>query len=267
MLSDRSVAKLPIPESGQQFVWDTKENRFGVRITATGVKSWIVQGKIHGKSRRVTLGRCDRLPIKYTDDNGKPNGARHRAREMLLDMDNGIDPRDVKRQKLEASKKTAAEQITVKEAFFEYAANKTTRHGHPLRADTKKQIEYCVTGKQSSFIDWADVPIASLDTDMCREKFNAISNAEHSTDKSKKTVAKANRDFRYLRAVINRVRAMAVTNKGEYPILTINPVTQLFSKDGTENWKHVGKRKNKIPEDKIGAVFNLLEQHANQSEH
>jgi len=65
--------------------------------------------------------------------------------------------------------------------------------------------------------------------------------------------------------VLNLARENAATENGEYTILQSNPVSRLFRKGG-KKWNKVVPRKVKIHKDKIGAVYNLLEGLADQSE-
>jgi len=245
-LTDARVAALTAPMSGQEFIWDSEVRGFGVRITPTGTKSWIAQAKINKSTRRETIGRCDRLPIRFTDENGREAGARHRAKQLLLQMADGIDPREAKRVK-------AAKEITLQAAVDDYLLNNQTKNGE-LRPNTKRDIEQAM---DSTFADWLGNPVSGITRAMCRELFEKI---------TKTAPVKANRDFRYLRAVLNRARENGATEDGQYTILPINPVTHLFRKNGLVKWNPVGKSKTKIPTEKIGEVFNLLEQLADQSQ-
>lgn len=68
-LTNAVVEALPLPDKGQKLHWDSGKGSvsgFGVRVTANGAKSYIVQGRVNGKSVRYTIGPCDRL------DSGKP---------------------------------------------------------------------------------------------------------------------------------------------------------------------------------------------------
>lgn len=78
------VDGLEAPESGQAFVWDSMLPGFGVRITSKGGKSWIVQMRVRGgKERRMTVGRCAKVPL---------DKARTAAKELLASADLGHDP-------------------------------------------------------------------------------------------------------------------------------------------------------------------------------
>lgn len=90
-LTKTLVDDLPTPAKGQTFVWDSELPGFGVRITPTGVKAWIVQTKIRGgKERRMTVGLCHKVPL---------DRARKEARELIANADLG---RDVAQERKEA---------------------------------------------------------------------------------------------------------------------------------------------------------------------
>ncbi|MHB8414962.1 MAG: Arm DNA-binding domain-containing protein [Acidiferrobacteraceae bacterium] len=58
------IAALTPPAKGQAFLWDSELLGFGVRITRAGVKSFVLQKRIHGKDRRMTLGRCGVMTVR-----------------------------------------------------------------------------------------------------------------------------------------------------------------------------------------------------------
>ena len=63
-LTKTLVDDLQPPEKGQAFVWDSELAGFAVRITATGVKAWIIQMRVRGgKERRMTVGLCNKVPL------------------------------------------------------------------------------------------------------------------------------------------------------------------------------------------------------------
>jgi hypothetical protein len=65
------VEALAVPQVGQVFYWDWEglPNGFGVRVTASGVRSYILQKRTDRQTKRVTLGKhgdktCDQAKIK-----------------------------------------------------------------------------------------------------------------------------------------------------------------------------------------------------------
>ena len=71
-------------EAGKRVeIWDAQIPGFGLRITSTGTKSFVLLYRIHGKARRMTLGRYPTLGLA---------DARIKAREALNTIDTGNDP-------------------------------------------------------------------------------------------------------------------------------------------------------------------------------
>lgn len=70
-LTKTRIEALPTPVTGQAFYWDWEDvpNGFGVRVTAPGARSYILQKRVDGKSKRITLGAhgditCDQAKFK-----------------------------------------------------------------------------------------------------------------------------------------------------------------------------------------------------------
>ena len=84
-LTKTVVESLPLPDKkGKQvLVWDAKLNGFGVRLTPAG-RVYIVQGRVQGQSIRYAVGKHGLITVDV---------ARKRAKKILVDMDDGIDPR------------------------------------------------------------------------------------------------------------------------------------------------------------------------------
>ncbi|MEE8274177.1 MAG: Arm DNA-binding domain-containing protein, partial [Alphaproteobacteria bacterium] len=71
------------PGDRDQFLWDPEVRGFGVRCKPSGNKSYLVQFRnSHGRSRRVTIGRCNVLTA---------DEARREARVILADAQRGDD--------------------------------------------------------------------------------------------------------------------------------------------------------------------------------
>ena len=62
------------PADGQRFIRDTLTPGLALRITARGVKSYVIECWINNRSRRVTLGKHPALSLK---------DARKRARQEI----------------------------------------------------------------------------------------------------------------------------------------------------------------------------------------
>ncbi|MGC2457766.1 MAG: integrase family protein [Gallionellaceae bacterium] len=222
-LSKTRVETLPIPATGQSFYWDDELRGFGVRVTPSGARSYIVQGRVKdtGKERRVTLGAHGRLTC---------DEARRKARAALVALDDGVDPQVEK-------KLAAAAAVTLHEVANDYCKNRRTPKGGALSENSVKTIQYHI---KKNFADWADKPILSITSDMCSTRFLEI---------SKRSEAQANQAFVLLRALIN------YSSDDENP--RPNPVRILSKK---KLWNPNRRKRGFIPLEKIGAVWNLLQE-------
>ncbi|MCO6413529.1 MAG: integrase family protein [Thiogranum sp.] len=231
-LSNSSVASLPVPAKGQKLHWCSSLSGFGVRVTASGAKSYIVQGRIKGtgKERRYTIGPCHLLD--YAE-------ARKRALDRLRELHDGKDPQVEKRKRL-------AQGLTLREVMKDYIKNKRTKHG-PLRPSSKADIEKCVT---KVLADWADKPVTTITRESVVKRFRELSASGP---------AQANQVFRNLRALCNWARETSVAPDGTYPILPINPVVQAFK---SVQWNKEEAREEFVPLPKLGAVWNMLTERA-----
>lgn len=87
-LTPGRIASFTCP-SGQSFLWDSTAPGLGVRATPGGKKAFILQSRFAGKAIRITIG--DAGAITLAD-------ARNEARRLTLLLEQGIDPREQKRQ-------------------------------------------------------------------------------------------------------------------------------------------------------------------------
>ena len=81
-LSRRTVEALPVGDRDAVF-WDRALPGFGVRIYPSGARVYVVQTRVRGRSRRVTVGRHGVL---------SPAGARRRAALILARLKAGQEP-------------------------------------------------------------------------------------------------------------------------------------------------------------------------------
>ena len=55
-LTDKGVKALPKPAASNRVTYDVEVKGFGVRVTAAGAKSFIVNYRSGGRERRITIG-------------------------------------------------------------------------------------------------------------------------------------------------------------------------------------------------------------------
>lgn len=97
-LTSGRIKDIKYPEKGKQiFVWDSEVVGLAVRVTS-GSKAFIFQSKLNGKDIRITIGDCKAWAID--SDNPDIPGARQEARRLQTMIDQGLDPRTVKQEKI-----------------------------------------------------------------------------------------------------------------------------------------------------------------------
>lgn len=221
-LTKTRVEVLAIPtESNQAFYWDWDgmPSGFGVRVTQNGVRSYILQRRINGKTKRTTLGIHGDIT---------PDQAIIKAAKEMVSFSEGTTSKAVK-------KRAKTLDISLREVAKDYCANRKTKHGK-LTAKTIRDIERHI---KANFGDWADKPILKITTEMCRDRFELI---------SKRSESQANQAFRVLRALIN----FSADDKNPQ----FNPVETLSRK---KLWNKKEAKSGAIPLNKIGAVWNMLQ--------
>ena len=116
------------PDKMQAFLWDVTAPGLGLRATPAGKPAYVFQGEFQQKTIRITIGNPDAWSIPQ---------AQGKARELQRQIDEGHDPRDIRRDVLAAAteKKAAAvaQALTVGEVWPLYLAN-----GKPKRKDAWK---------------------------------------------------------------------------------------------------------------------------------
>jgi integrase len=103
------------PGAKDQFIWDNEVAGFGLKVTPTGSKIYVLQYRI------ARAGEADRTPAKrYTiGKHGKltPEQARKRAKELAALVEEGIDPRQRELELIKA--KDEADRLAQERARLE----------------------------------------------------------------------------------------------------------------------------------------------------
>ena len=98
------IAALTCPPGEQQhFLRDTRAPWLAVRVTAAGVKSYVFESKLHGRTIRITIGSTQAWTI---------DGARQDANLKKTRVDQGIDPRSERRAMRSNAAKSSFEHQT-----------------------------------------------------------------------------------------------------------------------------------------------------------
>lgn len=173
--------------------------------------TWIVKARQrgHGKVVRVTIGRADVISVL---------DARAKAKQLLAQLSEGINPNEQKRLRVDAAKSMErleeALKISLKDVLDAYLSQKQ------LKERTKQDYMETFT---RNFSDLLGRPVRSLTRELLLERFQQIkkrvelkrSDLKERLEQqgrsivefaSKPGVGEAQRAFRYLRSVLNSIR-------------------------------------------------------------
>lgn len=185
----RAVEALPHPQKGQVLYRDELLRGFGVRVGAQS-KVFYVEGQVNGRTRRVTIGRADAVPV---------DEARKRALSILSEMAAGVDPNAEKRR-------VAQESLTLGQAFDRFFDTRSS-----LADSTRESYRRTVN---LYLKDWKRSSVTSITRQMVLKRHQRIAK-EHGE-------VTANNVMRHLRSVYN-VTAAA---HDEFPPNPVNILTQ-----------------------------------------
>jgi integrase len=212
-----------MPPSGQVIYRDEDLAGFAVRVTPNS-KSFIVEKRVNGNNRRVTIGKCDKITVEF---------ARKMASKILGDMANGIDP--------VTGRKGKSCDATLRQVFEKYLAVRKLR---PMtRTVYKQQINH-------GLADWLDLPVTTITKDMIQMRHKKISSG---TVYGTTGNATANHTMQTLRALLNFASDHFGTE--DEPLFKVNPVSRL-SRD--RSWHVIPIRQGIIPDKKLSAWYNAV---------
>ena len=230
-LTKTSVAQLAAPTTGQRFVRDSELKGFAVRITS-GSKAFILEKRINGRVRRITLGRDGELTVAQ---------ARNRAQQLLGQIALGEDP-------VAARRRERARGVTLAEAYRDFLISRP-RLSKATRLDYDRAFNVVLKG-------WQHRPLASLTGQMIlnRHRTLAKSRGEHG----------ANNYMRALRSIFNFAMDRYEDGTTGQPVLATNPVLMLTR---TRSWYSVDRRQTLIKPHQLPAWYEALEAQRDNEHH
>jgi len=220
----------PITGKDQSFYRDETLKGFALRITASGVKSFIVETRINKKVKRITLGKYGNLTAEE---------ARKQAKSLLGSVAKGDDP-------IAAKKTERVNAMTLKQVLNDYLKARKDLKPRTL-ADYHSVLHEVVP-------DWLDKPIITITREMIAKR-----HSQHGATNSK---ARANNAMRVLRALFNFAMYEYQTGDGQ-SIIVINPVKYLSH---TRGWFRVDRKQTVIKPHQLAdwysGITQLVEQEA-----
>lgn len=209
------IDKLDIPKPSpegkptQAFYRDSAVPGFGLRVTSGGAKAFIAEKRIHGKVKRITLGRYGNLTVEQ---------ARSEAAQLLGQVAAGKDP-------ISDRKARAVKGATLLQAFEDYLGTRMN-----LKTSTVHDYRRSLNGPLA---DWRATPLAEISRDMVELRHRTLGKTSH---------ARANNAMRLLRAIFNHARKKYQDAQGN-PIIAVNPVDRL---NDTRAWYTLKRRRSLI---------------------
>lgn len=183
----------PNAKQAQDFYRDSAIPGFGLRVMDTGTKSFIVEKRIAGKVKRITLGKYGNLTVEQ---------AKKEAMKLLGDVATGNDP-------IAQKQNDKVQRITLLDTFNDYLA--TRKDLKPGTVENyKKNLNW-------AFEDWLMKPITSITKDMVEQRHREVGKRSHSS---------ANNGMRILRALFNHARKKYEDDQGK-SVIVVNPVDRI----------------------------------------
>lgn len=222
-ITNTEVENAPIPARGQAFLRDADLKGFAVRITAAGVRAYIVEKRIDGRNVRTTLGRHGELTAVQ---------ARKKAQIYLGQVAMGIDPIEERRK--------ALRRATTLEACFEDFKKARKHLSEKTLYDYDRFLRVALP-------DWRKKPITAITPQMVQTRFYKIS--------KERGESYANLTMRALRSILNFAMASYDDGHGE-PVLPTNPVLILTR---TRAWHKSQRRQTVIKLHELKPWYEAVE--------
>lgn len=217
------VERLAPPASGQKFIRDAILRGFAVRVTASGVRAFVVEKRLDGRVKRITLGRYGELTVEQ---------ARKEALKVLGKIAIGLNP-------LAEREHARLAQVTLEQAFEDF---KRTRKD--LKARTLYDYERLL---KVAFEPWKKRPLAAITKDLVVRRHAELGKTSGE--------AYANLAMRFLRSLLNFALVHFEDGFGK-PLLTENPVSRLTQ---TRAWYRSRRRQTVIKVHQLPAWFKAVQ--------
>ena len=172
-LTDNLVRRTLAPAQGQHFLWDDEVKGFALRVTSGGARSFVLDYRVEGRQRRITLG-------SYPD--WSLQAARRAAKDMKRLVDQGHDPMGDRHDERRAP--------TMKDLWERYQIEHLARKAARSQADERSMWEKIILPRLANI---KVRRVASSDIDALHEDITKV----------RGTPVRANRVIEVLRKAFN----------------------------------------------------------------
>jgi len=192
------IKNLPVPEKGADIYYDDEEKKLCLRISKTGYKSYLLVKYANNNAQRISIGNAEEISVTE---------ARKRAKELLTDISNGINP-------VEERRKQKLEQTVLGDVLELYLSERD------LKPYTIKNYRYKL---KLGFEDWLNTPVNLITEDMILKRHKLLSQTGKTT---------ANTTMRVLRLTLNYADAVGMLENNPASILS---KARLWHKNNRKN--------------------------------
>ena len=121
-ITDSIARAIPLPDAGEVLHWCPRTPGFGLRVSHTGVKAYVLERRVDGKTTRRTLGKATG-PGAISSD-----AARALQLTVSSELQQGVDRAAARRAQRHEVKRDA---LTFGAALREYVKGKRRKKGSP----------------------------------------------------------------------------------------------------------------------------------------
>jgi integrase len=143
LTSEARVRDIKAPASGEMTVWDEDMRSFGLRVRASGIKTFVAQFRVNGIQRKVTIGKWPKMTV---------DAARREAKRLFGLAGAHRDP-VAERRREEAERKAAT--LTLRDVFDNYLASRGDKM-RPATVATYRSLQ------RGPLADLMERPLVSL---------------------------------------------------------------------------------------------------------
>jgi integrase len=160
-LTQRRIVALECPAGKKdKIIFDDEQKGLGVRVTAGGGKSFLVQYRHAGVKRRAPLGSCSAISLA---------SAREAVRTILGDVAKGRDPVTEREQAVkEAKAKAEQKALTLGVLIDKWQAEHLAKRRPGYKDEATRALRFAFKNKLM-------VPVADIDTEAAKRTIRAIS--------------------------------------------------------------------------------------------
>ena len=132
-LTETNAKRIKAPSTGNQIHYDGEIRGFGLRVTASGSKSFVLNYRFNSQERRYTIGPFPEFSVET---------ARDKAFELRQSISNGVDPFTLRETKHREAVESEARLRTLRDLATEYLERHAIVYKRPKSVrDDKAMLE------------------------------------------------------------------------------------------------------------------------------